>query len=146
MPHRLTGFAVVLFSLAVILLALQPNNSGFGVTFDPRYVVPIIALPTPAYQLTACIAVLLSLSLVIGAFPKKSRETLDKFLESRAAYFPVSLVYWFVYTVAYLKGYAAIISAAQPAWVVYLAVCYGFFLFLAIPVLGLRQLFKLARQ
>ncbi len=133
MPNRMVSFGMLLFSFGVLLLGFKPKEIGFVFSIDKQYSVPTVTAPVLVYWILGATAMGVSLFFIIAALRRKWRERVEEFVKTKA-YYPGFVVFWFVYTMGFLKGVGAVISISPPAWVVYLVFYYGFILFLLIPV------------
>jgi hypothetical protein len=145
MINRLASWGLTLFSFAMILLAFKPADSGWSASFDWTYHVPIITIPNLGYWITGGIAVVLALFLIISAFPEKWSKRVEDFITERVD-FLWFIIYWFVFTVGYLKGIGSLISSSQANWLVGSVFFVGFALFLLIPAHYFKGLYARRKQ
>jgi len=139
MPNRMASFAVLFFSLAITLLAFQ-QPSG-----TPQHLlVPSVTLPILVYRILGLFATIAAVFFIVVAFfPESRRKTVEEWITNRPdTHWPGFIIFWSVYTIAYLKGVAAVITISPPVWVVYLVSYFGAALFLVLPALAFRKWFK----
>ena len=120
MPNRMMSFAVLLFSFAVVLLGFQPKAGTPTASYNREFHVPVITPPVQTYWVVGSLVIAASLLFIIVACRQDWSKSVKKFMTQRAyIYLPVSLVFWLLYVVTWLKGVAAILSISPPHWVVY---------------------------
>jgi len=129
MPNRMMSFAVLLFSFAVALLGFQPKAGTPTASYNREFHVPVITPPVQTYWVVGSLVIAASLLFIIVACRQDWSKSVKTFMTQRAyIYLPVSLVFWLLYVVTWLKGVAAILSISPPHWVVYLVFYFGFVL------------------
>jgi len=140
MPNRLVSVAVLLFSFAVTLFGFKAKADTPIISYNREFHVPVVTLPVQAYWVVGAIASLGALFCIVAASKQKWREPVEAFVtKNRYAYYPGFVVFWGVFTVAFLKGVGAVISVSPQAWVVLLAFYFGFLLFIVIPIISFKE-------
>lgn len=146
MPNRIASFAVLLFSFAVVLFSFKPPEGTPIASFNREFDVFVVTLPAIYYYIFAAIAIVTSLSLMLGSFwQRKSRRVEEIVTQRWYSYYPGFVFFWFVYFITWLKGVASILSISPAAWIVYLVFYSGFVLFLLIPAHSVKGWLDRAR-
>jgi hypothetical protein len=133
MPKRSVSWGVLLFSFALISLGYKPPTDVWSFSFD-KYFVPMLSTPYIVYEILGVIAIVGSFFLVISSFWSQWSTDIENFIINKL-HVVLFFVYWFVFSMGYLKAIAAISSISPPVWVNNLIGYAGYVLFLLIPAL-----------
>ena len=87
--------------------------------------------------LGACLA--MGISGMVGAY---ASERAERILDRNAIFFPVFIIFYGLYTISYIKGFAGVVETSPPAWLSNLVFFFGFATFLFLAVMGLRRLWR----
>ena len=136
MMNRVVSFGVLLFVFSLTLLGFQPKGESITYTIS----IPMFSIEH--YRVLGMIAIALSLISLIMALRREWSERVEKILDKREIFFPVFLVFWALYTISYIKGFAGVVEASPPAWLATLVFCFGFAVFLLLAIIALRRLWR----
>jgi len=136
MMNRIVSFGVLLFLFSLALLGFQPKGESITYTIN----IPVFSIEH--YRVMGMIAIALSLIFLITAIRREWSEWAERILDRREIFFPVFVIFWFLYTISYIKGFAGIVETSPPAWLADLVFYFGFAVFLFLAMMGLRRLWR----
>ncbi len=141
MPKKIVSWGVLLFSFSLIILTYIPKDDRFSWGFNWTYHIPEVYMPVLFYQITAAVAVVICLFLIISSFWEKWSTKVEEFIVERLNLL-LFVIYWSVYIISYLQGFSTLLEIGTPSWVIYFIFYPGYVLFLLIPVLYFKWLFS----
>ncbi len=136
MMNRSVSFGVLLLLFSLALLGIQPKGESITYTVN----IPFFSIEQ--YRVMGMIAISLSLIFLIMAIRREWAEWAERILDRKGAFFPVFIIFWGLYTISYIKGFAGVIEASPPAWLAGLVFYFGFAVFFFLAMIGLRGLWK----
>jgi len=145
MMKNSVSWSITLFIFTMIVFAYKPVANEWGYHFDQTYRIPVITLPDFVYWIMGLVALVISLIIIVGAFNSGCNEKIGKFINNQL-YYPAFIIFLFVYLVGFIQGIGSMISATSPQWAVWLAFCYGIFLFVVIVVMYFKRLLELRKN
>jgi hypothetical protein len=130
---RILSFAVLLFSLSMLLFAVKTNTTESGKIFG----VNLPDISTGITQIFGIFAFLLSVILLMLASRKKWSEWGEKQLDDSSIYIIWYSVFLLLYVLSFLKGMIEVVKSAPP-WIVYPVSFIGVGLLVYIPIIAIK--------
>ncbi len=136
MVKNIISFGVLLLLFALTMFGFQPTQDNI------TYTIRIPVFSAEHYRIIGTVAIALSLVTLFLSINKKWTEKTEKLIEKRPAFFPIFMIFWGLYTISYLKGFAEIVSNSPPSWVSNLVFYSGFVVFLYLGWIGVNTILK----
>jgi hypothetical protein len=115
------------------MLGYQPAQKPVSST-----ILPVYQLPIAEYRIFGIAAVVISLVFLVMASKNNWSKFAENLLNNGAVYPIWFVIFYGLYIISFLKGFAGVVQISPPEWIVYTVFGFGYALVFYIPFVSFK--------